>query len=118
MDTTVTYRPFRRQFRGQRLVDTVKSVAAYARENRKVLAIVAAAAFLFYWYELRPIQMNNSCAAQAGANARALLQSKFEVAQDTQKREAYRDLVARNMYLRSDYESFYKKCLRGYGVNL
>lgn len=80
------------------------------------LAILAM--FLFYWYEMRPIRINAECMGQAAANARLLVQSKAEIAVDPEKRTSYQNLVEKNMYLRSDYESFYKKCLRGYGIYL
>lgn len=117
-NTTVSYRPLRRHFRFYRTGALLQDAKEYVKKNRKVLTVIAIACFLFYWYELRPIQMNHTCAAQASVNARVLLQSKADVAQDAEKRQAYQSLLQQNLYLRSDYESFYKKCLREYGVNL
>jgi hypothetical protein len=80
------------------------------------LAIVGIA--LFYWYEIRPIRVYRDCAGQASMDARNLLQSKAELAKGTENGVAYATLVRKNMYLRSDYESFLQKCLLYHGLPL
>ena len=89
-----------------------------AWKHKKLLSIVLVAFFVFYWYEIRPIQINNKCTQQASADARALLKSKAEVATDPERRVSYINLIDKDMYLRSDFESYYSRCLRGYGINL
>ncbi len=83
-----------------------------------LVALVLLGAGLFYWYELRPIRLYRSCAAQASADARTLLQSKAEIAAGTDKGTAYAALMEKNMYLRTDYQSFLQKCLLHYGLPL
>ena len=103
-------------------VPNVKAFASQGlglvRKNKKVLVVVLAAAFLFYWYEIRPMRINSFCAAQSSASSRSLLRSKAAVTTDVANKAYYAGLAEKNMYLRSDYESYYKKCLRGYGVYL
>ena len=86
------------------------------RKNKKTVGIILAAVFVFYWFQIRPIQINKECTANAGANARALLRSKAEVATDAARKASYEELIAKNMYLRTDYESYYKKCLNSHGI--
>ena len=90
----------------------------FLHKHRKILLIATLGIFLFFWYEIRPIQVNNGCMAEAGGNARELLGNKAEVATDPVQKQSYTELANKNMYLRSDYESFYSKCLRRHGINL
>jgi hypothetical protein len=84
--------------------------------HKKGLGIAAAVFLVFYWFELRPVKINRVCTATAGVSARALLQEKANVATDAATKRSYEQLVSKNMYLRTDYESYYKKCLREDGV--
>jgi hypothetical protein len=78
-------------------------------------AILMIGGFLFYWYELRPIQIYRMCTQQASVDARNLLKSKADLAGDTTEGAQYKSLMEKNMYLRSDYNSFLQKCLLYYG---
>lgn len=73
-------------------------------------------AFLFYWFQIRPITVYRGCAQDASNDARSLLQQKFTIAQDPAKKAAYKNLMDQNLYLRSDYTSFLNKCLLYYGM--
>lgn len=90
-------------------------VLSSLKKYKWAIALVAVAAFLFYWYEIRPIQIYRGCARQASVDARSLLKSKAEISKGTDKGNAYSELIKKNMYLRSDYESFLQKCLLYYG---
>lgn len=81
-----------------------------------ILAVVAV--FLFYWYEVRPVFIYRRCTAQASMDARTLLASKAELSKGTEQGEAYAGLIAKNLYLRSDYESFLTKCLAYHGLQI
>ncbi|MDO8648635.1 MAG: hypothetical protein Q7R81_02520 [Candidatus Peregrinibacteria bacterium] len=81
----------------------------------KWVTVLILAAFLFYWYEIRPVRIIRSCATDAATDARTLLKSKAEITNDKKKRADYDKLIEKGMYLRSDYESFYRKCLSFYG---
>lgn len=81
-----------------------------------ILAVIAVS--LFYWYEIRPIRVYRGCAVQASADARRLLGSKAEIAKGTDKGVSYQKLIEKNMYLRTDFESFLQKCLLYYGMEL
>lgn len=85
-------------------------------KNKKVTLLVALGLFVFYWYEMRPVSINNECTAQAKYNARELLKSKAQVATDADRKQSYNDLIKKDMYLRSDYEAYYNKCLRSFGI--
>src|SRR5437764_124717 len=76
-----------------------------------VALVLVIGAFLFYWYEIRPVQIYRKCTVQASADAHALLKSKAQIAKGTAEGKQYDSLVAKNMYLRSDYASFLQKCL-------
>ncbi len=76
-----------------------------------VIALVG----LFYWFQIRPIRIYRYCNTQSSMDARKLLKSKEEVATPENKAR-YAPLLERNMYLRSDYESFLRKCLLYYGL--
>src|SRR2546430_2246080 len=90
-------------------------VVSFLKTYKWAIALVIVAAFLFYWYEIRPIQIYRGCTRQASIDARSLLRSKAEIAKGTDKGSAYWELIKKNMYLRSDYESFLQKCLLYYG---
>lgn len=81
-----------------------------------VLLLLGAGAFLFYWFQLRPTYVYRACAAQASLDAKDLLKSKAEVAQDPALKEQYENLRAQDLYLRADYNSFLKKCLLHEGL--
>jgi hypothetical protein len=88
-------------------------------KRHKVATIVVVSLFLFYWWNaIRPANITNGCMAEAAVSAKVLLQNKAEVTADREKRAAYESMVSKGMYLRSDYESYYKKCLRTNGVYL
>lgn len=91
------------------------SIVRFIKTYKWAIVLVLVAAFLFYWYEIRPIQVYRGCARQASLDARSLLRSKAEIAKGTDKGKAYDELIKKNMYLRSDYESFLQKCLMHYG---
>lgn len=78
--------------------------------------MVLIGAFLFYWFQIRPITVYRSCARDASHDARNLLQQKYVIAQDTTKKAAYKHLIDQNLYLRTDYASFLNKCLLYYGM--
>ncbi len=89
--------------------------ANHFKSNRWFYALILASILLFYWYEVRPIRVYRQCAIEASNDARALLKSKSAIAAGD-KAEQYNSLIARNMYLRSDYESFLQKCLLFHGL--
>jgi hypothetical protein len=95
----------------------IRQIREFVLKNYRGIAIVFLAFSLFYWYELRPVSVNRSCAVQASVDARTLLQSKAQVTTDAAKKQSYVSLAERGMYLRTDYESFYKKCLRHYALS-
>jgi cytochrome c oxidase assembly factor CtaG len=73
-------------------------------------------AFLFYWFQVRPITTYRNCTVLASSDARKLLASKASLATDKAQKEFYTALQQKNMYLRKDYESFLAKCLLYYGL--
>lgn len=85
-------------------------------KNKWFILVVLLLAFSFYWFELRPISLSRACANQASLDARKLLQSKAEIAKGTPQGREYQSLIDRNLYLRSDYESFLTKCLLHYNI--
>ncbi|OGJ55767.1 hypothetical protein A3D88_02160 [Candidatus Peribacteria bacterium RIFCSPHIGHO2_02_FULL_52_16] len=84
--------------------------------TRKGLIVLLLVIFFFYWFQIRPAVMYRSCAVQASVDARTLLKSKAELAKGTKEEKTYAQMAEKNMYLRSDYESFLKKCLLHYGL--
>ncbi len=86
------------------------------RARKWVIVTALVLGFLFYWFQLRPIYMYRACAQQASADARTLLRSKADLAKGSKNAKAYAQLVEKNMYLRTDYESFLRKCLLYYGL--
>ena len=85
-------------------------------KTRKALVALVFILFFFYWFELRPMRLYRVCAQQASVDARTLLKSKAELAKGTKEAKTYAEMAEKNMYLRSDYESFLKKCLLHYGL--
>lgn len=92
------------------------SVQRFVQKNWKVLSVLGVLIALFYWYEIRPVRIHRYCAVQASVDARNLLASKTRVTTDPARKASYQQLAAQNLYLRSDYESFYGKCLRHYAM--
>ena len=81
-----------------------------------LLIVLVVIGFFFYWFQVRPILSYRQCAREASADARTLLKSKAELAKGTKDAKTYVNMAEKNMYLRSDYESFLKKCLLHYGL--
>ncbi|MEK7590839.1 MAG: hypothetical protein AAB489_01365 [Patescibacteria group bacterium] len=81
-----------------------------------LLVALVLTGFFFYWFQIRPILSYRQCAREASADARTLLKSKAELAKGTKDAKTYTNMAEKNMYLRSDYESFLKKCLLHYGL--
>lgn len=90
-------------------------LSAFLKAHKWAIFLCAVALFLFYWFELRPIWIYRSCTRQASVDARKLLASKAQIAKGTEQGAAYEQLIQKNMYLRSDYESFLTKCFLYYG---
>lgn len=74
-----------------------------------VIAVIAIVAVLFYRYDYRPSEVRKNCEAEAKQNAAVVLKEKATID------GAYRDAVAKNFYMYSDYENMYKQCLRSQG---
>lgn len=90
----------------------------FLKDYKWAVLFAAVAVMLFYWYEMRPIFIYRNCAEQASADARALLASKADIAKGSPQGEAYERLKEKNLYLRSDYESFLMKCLMHHGMQI
>ena len=98
---------------------TTQTRGFFSKPGIWILLILLLGGFLFYWFQLRPTQLYRKCTEQSSADARKLLGSKFQIAQsggNTALATQYQDLISRNMYLRSDYNSFLRKCLLYYGL--
>lgn len=93
-------------------------VFAFLGAHKWKLLLLLIIGFLFYWYEVRPIMVYRRCAAESSLDARKLLKSKSDIAKGTANGEMYKRLLEKNMYLRSDYESFMKKCLNYNGLDM
>lgn len=91
---------------------------SFIRHHKWAIILVLVALFLFYWYEMRPIMVYRNCATQASIDARMLLGNKAEMAKATPQGEAYNRLIEKNLYLRTDYESFLMKCLMYHGMQI
>ena len=97
---------------------SVPQIKSTLLKYKWAIIFIAIGAFLFYWYQIRPIQTYRFCATQASLDARKLLTSKAQIAKGTEQGKAYATMVQKNMYLRSDYESFVRKCLLYYGFQM
>jgi hypothetical protein len=93
---------------------TVQSSSARKKVWLGLLILIGA--FLFYWYEIRPIATYRNCTELASSDARKLVASKASLAKDKTQADFYKTLTQKNMYLRKDYESFLAKCLLYYGL--
>lgn len=85
--------------------------------NKWFLLVILLIAGSFYWFQVRPIYLSRGCAVQASADARMLLQTKAEVSKGTKNGAEYQQLIDKNLYLRSDYESFLTKCLLHHNIS-
>ena len=74
--------------------------------------------FLFYWYEIRPARIYSYCNKFAQEAAVEVLKDKAEFLfkKDPKKSKYYKQLAEKGMYLRSDYEYYFKMCLRRKGI--
>lgn len=90
----------------------------FIQRYKWLIAVAVILLCAFYWYEIRPIHIFRTCAEQSSADARALLASKADIAGDNAQGNAYRQLQQKNLYLRSDYESFLMKCLTYNGLQI
>ncbi len=89
-----------------------------SKKTLKIAAVCLLGAFLFYWFQVRPIYTYRSCTVRASVDARKLLATKASLTSDKTQAAFYKDLVSKNMYLRKDYESFLSKCLLYYGLQV
>lgn len=96
----------------------LRRTTGFIGRHKWPIIIALVGAFLFYWYQMRPIIVFRSCATQASADARMLLKSKADVSQGTSQGDAYNKLIEKNLYLRTDYESFLMKCLTFHGLQI
>jgi len=92
------------------------TIMRFIKMHKWAVSITLIALFLFYWYEVRPITTYRGCVTQASVDSRKLLDSKLSLAKEQNQIEFYTNLKEKNMYLRSDYESFLNKCLLYYGL--
>jgi hypothetical protein len=88
---------------------------SHLERNRWLYTGLLVFAVLFYWFQIRPIYVYRQCAVDASIDARKLLASKAAITTD-ERAAQYQSLMDRNMYLRSDYESFLQKCLLFHGL--
>lgn len=96
----------------------MEQTIAFVKHYKWALLLAALAVALFYWYELRPIIVYRGCAQQSSADARMLLKNKAEISAGTPQGMGYAKLIEKNLYLRSDYESFLMKCLMHHGMQI
>jgi hypothetical protein len=87
-----------------------------ARRQLWLGLLIIIGAFLFYWYEVRPIATFRKCTEIASVDARKLVATKATLAAGGEEAAFYQNLQQKNMYLRKDYESFLGKCLLYYGL--
>ncbi len=99
-------------------MNIMRKLKDFVKRYRWSLLLVCVAGGLFYWYELRPTSIYRQCAVQASVDARTLIQSKADMAGDSSQGDALRKLIEKNLYLRTDYESFVLKCLLHYGYQI
>lgn len=86
------------------------------RRNAWLGLLILIGAFLFYWYEVRPMYTYRTCTELASVDARKLVATKATLAGGGEQAAFYKNLQEKNMYLRKDYESFLGKCLLYYGL--
>jgi|GEM_PF-2733499 len=91
------------------------TLSTHLKRNKWFYLAIGAFIVLFFWFEVRPIMAYRGCARDASTDARLLLRNKAEIATGS-KKQAYQDLIEKNMYLRTDYESFLYKCLLYQGI--
>ena len=94
------------------------SFVGWIRAHKFMTGVIVVLCFLFYWSQLRPIVIARQCARQASFDARQLITSKSQLAKDKETRDSYAALAAKNMYLRTDYDSFLQKCMLHYGFQV
>ncbi|PIR51774.1 hypothetical protein COU77_03895 [Candidatus Peregrinibacteria bacterium CG10_big_fil_rev_8_21_14_0_10_49_16] len=105
-------------FNQRSFASTANQVKSFTRKNKFALLIAALVLIVVYWQAIRPIRVNAQCTSEASHNSRILLKNKAESTTDWKQKEEYENLIKKNMYLRSDYEAYYKRCLRGHGIFL
>lgn len=110
--------PLRPRVSGRSWMALPNTCLQFIRAHKTATTIVVVLALGFYWYQLRPIVIARFCATQASMDARQLLKSKAEISKEKETRDSYLALAKKNMYLRSDYDSFLQKCLLHYGFQI
>lgn len=96
----------------------VKNIFSSLVARKYLVLVIAVFVFLFYWYEARPILVARKCVIESSNDARSLLRSKAALSTDQNMVSTYNQLIAKNMYMRADYESFLQKCLLYHGIQL
>lgn len=78
-----------------------------------IVLIVIIGLGLFCWYQIRPSYVYSVCNEKAKEKAREILKTKTEISDDNE----YKEASEKGLYLKDDYEYYYKQCLRSKGIN-
>ena len=91
----------------------IKKILPIINSWKIVILIILIGAGLFYWYQVRPARIYSYCHWEAEESAREILKKKVEI----EYNPTYLKAIEEGMYLKDDYESQYKQCLREKGIN-
>jgi uncharacterized protein HemX len=94
--------------------EKIKKILTVINSWKVILLIILIGIGLFYWYQIRPSIIYSKCHMEATEEARQVLKEKvrnFELGAEFKK------AAQENMFLKDDYETAYKGCLRKHGIN-
>lgn len=90
--------------------EKIKKIIAFINQW-KIISIILLIGFgLFYWYEVRPSRIYSFCNKEAQEKAIELMKTKVKIS------PKYKEFSEKGLFLKDDYESYYKKCLREKGI--
>lgn len=93
--------------------EKIKKILNLMNQWKVIAIIILIGAVLFYWFQIRPSIIYSNCHRIATEEAIETLKTRSEMA-DGYK---YKEAVEKGMYLKDDYDYFYKRCLREKGID-
>ncbi len=87
----------------------------HINKNKKIITVIILIILFFWWFYIRPNQIRSQCSKIAQNQAVATFKKRMETL-PPQLRVTNENFSKKGLFLPSDYEFWYKMCLRNYGL--
>jgi len=97
--------------------EKIKKIYDMLKKNWMIVLIVILILSWFSWYEVRPSIIYSYCNEQAKEKAIDNYDKKHTNLNNEESEDIIKESGRLYVYLKSDYETLYKSCLRDKGIN-